>query len=66
MLDNYFDNYHFEEDFNQDVVFNYKLLKGHATTRNAIKLLRSIGYDDKIIKAADDTANQFLQTGNWC
>lgn len=66
MLDNYFDNYHFEEDFNQDVVFNYKLLKGPATTRNAIKLLKSIGYDDKIIKAADDTANQFLQTGNWC
>ena len=66
MLDNCFDNYHFEEDFNQDVVFNYKLLKGPATTRNAIKLLKSIGYDDKIIKAADDTANQFLQTGNWC
>ena len=66
ILDNYFDNYHFEEDFNQDVVFNYKLLKGPATTRNAIKLLKSIGYDDKIIKAADDTANLFLQTGNWC
>ena len=47
-------------------MFNYKLLKGPATTRNAIKLLKSIGYDDKIIKAADDTANQFLQTGNWC
>ena len=44
----------------------YKLQEGPTKTRNAIKLLKSIGYDGKIIKAADDTANQFLQTGNWC
>jgi DNA mismatch repair ATPase MutS len=66
MLESFYDNYHFQEDFNEDVVFNYKLLQGAASSRNAIKLLKGIGYDAAIIKAADDCANRFLQTGDWC
>lgn len=35
-----YDNYHFEEEIVEgDVRFNYRLLTGKATTRNAIKLL---------------------------
>jgi DNA mismatch repair ATPase MutS len=66
MLESFYDNYHFQEDFNEDVVFNYRLLQGAASSRNAIKLLKGIGYDDAITKAADDCANRFLQTGDWC
>ena len=66
ILKDCYDNYHFQEDFCEDVVFNYKLMNGPATSRNAIKLLKGIGYDDCITKAADDMANRFLQTGDWC
>lgn len=66
ILKDCYDNYHFQEDFCEDVVFNYKLMDGPATSRNAIKLLKGIGYDDSITKAADDMANRFLQTGDWC
>lgn len=61
-----FDNYHFEEDVQDgDVVFGYKLLKGKATTRNAIKLLELLGYDARIIDRANAQAEHFLQTGEW-
>ena len=40
LLRDFFDNYHFEEDIRDgDVFFNYRLMKGKAATRNAIKLL---------------------------
>lgn len=66
ILKDSYDNYHFQEEFCEDVIFNYRLMKGPATSRNAIRLLKGIGYDDEVIKASDDMANRFLQTGYWC
>ncbi len=61
-----YDNYHFKETVeNGDVCFNYKLLDGKATTRNAIKLLSVMGYDDSIIEKANEQAESFLKTGVW-
>ena len=61
-----FCNYHFEEKIaDGDIVFNYKLLPGKATTRNAILLLSLMGYDDRIIKTASEQAQKFTETGNW-
>ena len=61
-----FSNYHFEEDIiDGDIVFNYKLLPGKATTRNAIRLLSLIGYDTHIINMASEQARRFMETGNW-
>ena len=66
LLGDQFDNYHFEEDVLEgDVVFNYRLLKGKATTRNAIRLLELMGYEDRIIQLANAQAEHFLETGEW-
>lgn len=66
LLGDQFDNYHFEEEVRDgDVVFNYRLLEGKATTRNAIRLLELMGYDDHIIRLANAQAEHFLETGEW-
>ena len=61
-----YDNYHFEERMeDDDIVFAYKLLEGPATTRNAIALLRVLGYDSRIVSEADRMAERFLAGGGW-
>lgn len=66
LLGDRFDNYHFEEEVKEgDVVFNYRLLSGKATTRNAIRLLELMGYDECIIRLANTQAEHFLNTGEW-
>ena len=35
------------------------------TTRNAIKLLKTIGYNSDIINAAENSARYFLENGKW-
>ena len=66
LLDKEYDNYHFEELIEEDDIhFPYKLLKGPATTRNAIALLRMLGYDDRIVTEAEALAESFLESGSW-
>lgn len=66
LLSDYYDNYHFEEEIiDNDVKFNYKLMSGKSKTRNAIKLLGLIGYEDSIIKSAEDMAKTFTATNKW-
>lgn len=66
LLENDYDNYHFEENIiDGDVIFNYLLCTGRATTRNAIKLLNVMGFPDTLINEADKSAELFLKTGVW-
>lgn len=66
LLRNDFGNYHFEEDVaDGDVVFNYKLKEGKATTRNAIRLLELMGYDKEVIEKAYAQAARFTESGVW-
>ena len=66
ILEDCYSNYHFEEEIrDHDVVFNYLLKQGRATTRNAIRLLEIIGYDPEIIKDAQEMAKRFEETGVW-
>lgn len=66
LLENWYDNYHFEEEVkNGDVLFSYHLLEGRAHTRNAIKLLEVMGFSEDIIREADDMAAEFLKNGEW-
>ena len=61
-----YDNYHFEEQVREeDIFFNYVLMPGRAVTRNAIRLLKIIGYQDSIIREADRMAARFLEKGEW-
>ena len=66
ILEDVYENYHFEEEIvENDVLFNYLIKEGRATSRNAIKLLEIIGYDKKIIEDAQDAAKKFETTGSW-
>ncbi|MCM1145779.1 MAG: hypothetical protein NC407_13855 [Lachnoclostridium sp.] len=66
LLGNLYDNYHFEEEIVQDdIFFPYRLLKGPAVSRNAIALLKVLGYDKGLVKDAERLADAFLQTGKW-
>ena len=66
LLSAYYDNYHFEEEIvDGDVHFPYKLLPGKTQTRNAIKLLSVMGYDERIIQSAELRAGAFMKTGHW-
>jgi DNA mismatch repair ATPase MutS len=47
-------NYHFQEEIGEHgLVFSYQLREGPAETRNAIKLLRHVGYPEEITGAAE-------------
>lgn len=62
----FYDNYHFEEEIRDgDIFFQYRLLQGRASTRNAIRLLEIMGYDESIISQAALQAEQFMETGVW-
>lgn len=66
LLKQYYENYHFEEEIKDgDVLFNYKLMQGKATSRNAIKLLSVMGYDPVLVKDAEDLAQKFMKEGAW-
>ena len=61
-----YDNYHFEETIEEeDIFFPYLLCKGPASSRNAIALLKMLGYDRKIVEEAEAMAERFLKSGSW-
>ena len=66
LLEDIYSNYHFEEQvIDEDVLFNYELNIGRATSRNAIQLLKVMGYDDDIISRARERADRFIKTGQY-
>ena len=66
LLDAVYENYHFSEEIKDgDVLFNYRLQEGKAQTRNAIRLLSVMGYDESIIEKAEGLAEKFLKEGVW-
>lgn len=67
LLASCYDNYHFDESFvNDDVQYSYTLHKGPAKSRNAIRLLKQMGYDKKLIDDANALTKKFEETGAWC
>ena len=66
LLKKEYENYHFEEEIRDgDIFFNYQLLEGKATTRNAIRLLEIMGYEEDIIRQATQMAEHFTKAGVW-
>ena len=66
LLEDLYDNYHFEEEIiENDVLFNYRLNEGRATSRNAIKLLSVMGFNSSIVDSASERAAKFLEGGTW-
>lgn len=66
LLESEYDNYHFEEKLEEDdIFFPYLLSRGPAASRNAIALLKMLGYERGIIEEAEAMADGFLEHGNW-
>lgn len=66
LLEEEYNNCHFEEEIeNNDIFFSYKIMSGRATTRNAIKLLSIMGYEETITQKAERMAAEFIKTGRW-
>lgn len=66
LLEKEYKNYHFRENVTDDeVLFDYKLNKGPATTRNAIKLLQVLGFDKSIVEKSNERAAYFLENASW-
>ncbi len=66
LLEDYYKNYHFQEEISDnDILFNYQIYEGRAISRNAIRLLGIIGYDEDIIEKAERMAADFMTTGEW-
>lgn len=66
ILKNSYDNYHFCEKIeDNNIIFDYILHPGAAVTRNAIRLLDVMEYDEDIVREAEKMADTFEKTGRW-
>ncbi len=55
-----FSNYHFQEEVNEnDIYFDYKLHMGACTSRNAILILKQLGYPETVYQDAMNMAVNF-------
>lgn len=66
ILKDEYDNYHFSEHItNEGVRFDYLLKKGPSKTRNAVKLLHSIGFNDELVQDAESAVEKFISMQKW-
>jgi hypothetical protein len=66
ILENCYQNVHFQETIIEDSIkFDYRLRSGRAASRNAIKLLRLMGYSEAIVREAERKAAWFSEHGRW-
>ncbi len=58
--------YHFEEQVGDGkMLFDYRIRPGKATSRNAINLLKLMGFGDDIVNGAHERAERYMETGVW-
>ena len=66
LLEGCYDLYHFSEYIQDDEMwFDYRLQPGMATSRNAINLLRLLGFDEELVAKAHHRADAYTRTGVW-
>ena len=54
-----YEMYHFRENADTTNLFSYKIRRGPCTTRNAIELLKMIGYPNDVTEEADKLARSY-------
>ena len=60
LLEEEMDNYHFEEMVEgKEISFPYRLTRGAAKGRNAIRLLAAFGFEQKLVEKAEQLAGGF-------
>ncbi len=63
ILDDIYKNYHFAESYDDgEIKFDYTLRQGPSKTRNAIKLLESMGFDDEIVTNARNITSKYINS----
>ena len=61
-----FDNYHFKESIEEnDISFDYLLRRGPATTRNALAILKYLGYPKIIYENANKGVEEYELKGSF-
>lgn len=66
LLSDRYTNHHFEEDLSEgDVRFSYKLKDGAAKSRNAIRLLKALGYDPEMADRAEEMVRIHKEERVW-
>ena len=66
ILEDLYGNYHFEEQVTEEgISFPYELKKGRTESRDAIRLLSVMGFDDTITREAFELSEEFLKEGEW-
>lgn len=62
-----YEMYHFEEQLGiTQMLFDYKIRRGKAVSRNAINLLKLMGFEERIVSGAHERANSYMESGVWC
>ena len=62
----HFRQIHFSETVTKSgMVFSYKLLEGPSDTRNALLLMRQMGFPPEMTQRAEKRAQAFDETGRW-
>ncbi|MDO4324361.1 MAG: hypothetical protein Q4C61_17785 [Lachnospiraceae bacterium] len=62
LLEDTYRNCHFEEEVTEDEIrFDYLLKEGRAMTRNAIRLLHMMGFEDSVIQSAEKMAEKLAK-----
>lgn len=66
LLKDVFRMFHFEESVTeQKMLFDYRIKNGPARSRNAIYLLKILGFDDSVVDRAHARANRYMEEGVW-
>jgi DNA mismatch repair ATPase MutS len=66
LLETVYENYHFQEKIiEDDILFDYKLYSGRSESRNAISLLKLIGYSNNLVNEARSRVDFFTKHGSW-
>mgnify|MGYP002626422100 CR=1 FL=1 len=66
LLEEGYDLCHFEETPTEDgIAFDYRVHAGPTKSRNAIELLRQMGFPDTIVEKAHARADHYSKTGIW-
>lgn len=66
LLEAQYEMYHFEEQVGMtEMVFDYKLRPGKAVSRNAINLLKLMGFEERIVFGAHERADTYMTSGIW-
>ncbi|EOU1756058.1 MutS-related protein [Clostridium perfringens] len=61
-----YENFHFSETVTEDgVTFDYKLKKGPSNTKNALKLLKAMNFNNEVVSLSNQVYNNFIETEKW-